>query len=641
MPQKTTAKKTTAKTVRTKKTAVARKPTARAKPAGTPARAPQPDVAPAPLKTKWTNQEIAALLYRIGDILELGGEGVFKVIAYRRAADSVEHLPRNLQDIWQGEPKNLRAINGIGEAIATKLDELFRTGRMSYYEKISNGMPEGLFEMMTIPGVGPQTVLKLWKELDISDINALEAAARAGKLQTLPGFGAKKVEKMLAGIDSARRKKSSTRVLLGRALPFSDEVVGALKEACGAVIEQIECTGSLRRMRATIGDVDILVASNEAEKVIDAFVHLPQVREINAQGGTKASIIAGNAMQVDLRVLEPRNWGTALQYFTGSKEHNIEVRQIALEQGLSLSEWDFKDVKTGKQIFCPREEDVYERLGMQWIPPEMREATGEVRAARKRQLPKLIVRRDLKGDLQSHSTWSDGGYSIEAMATAAKARGLHYLAVTDHSKGLGVTRGMDFDKAQQQWAEIDALNARLTDFRVLKGIEAEIRADGSLDLPDEVLARFDLVLGSTHSALGQSREQITERVIRALRNPYVDIFAHPTGRLIGSREPSALDMEEMFKVAKETGTILEINAAPERLDLSDVHARRAHELGIPIVISSDAHSPEGIDALYFGVAMARRAWLTAGDVVNTLEWGALKKRLKRNRAGGVSNDGNR
>ena len=590
------------------------------------------DVAPpAPLKTKWTNQEIATLFYRIADILELQGETVFKVIAYRRAADSIEHLGRNVQDIWAGDAENLRAISGVGEAIAQKVDELFRTGHMSYYEKISKDIPPGLFELMTIPGIGPKTVMRLWKDLNITDVISLEAGVRAGKLRDLAGFGAKTEEKILAGIEAQRRKKSSTRVLLGRARPFAEELVAALREACGSVCEKIEAAGSLRRMRATIGDIDIVVASDKPDKVIDAFCHLPQVREVNAQGGTKASIIAGNGLQVDLRVLEPSRWGTALQYFTGSKEHSIELRQIALDKGLSLSEWDFKDLKTGKEILAAREEEVYEKLGMQWIPPELREATGEIRAAQKRQLPNLIELRDLKGDLQAHSKWSDGGFTIEQMAEAARARGLHYIAMTDHSKGLGITRGLDFERAKLEWAEIDQVNARMKDFRVLKGIETEIHADGSMDLPDEVLAQFDLVLGSTHSALGQSREQITARVIRALRNPYVDIFAHPTGRLIGTREASALDMEEVFKVAKETGTILEIDGAPERLDLSDVHARRAKELGIPIVISSDAHSPDGIDGLYFGVAMARRGWLEAKDVLNTLEWDELKKRLKRNR----------
>ncbi len=625
-PQTTSKSTPTKKRPAARKTAPARKAAAAQKPNGA-----EP---PPPLKKiQWNNQELAAVLYRIADILELQGDVVFKIVAYRRAADAIEHLPRNVQDLWQGDPGNLRGINGVGEAIADKLDELMRTGRMEYFDKISKDIPPGLFEMMTIPGVGPKTVTRLWKELKITDIQTLENAVRAGKLQKLSGFGAKTEDKILAGIEAARRKKSITRVLLGRALPFAEGIMEALRAACGSTIDQIEATGSLRRMRPTIGDIDILVSSDKPDQVIEEFVHLPQVREVDEQGTTKASIIAQNGMQVDIRVLEPKRWGTALQYFTGSKEHNVQLRQVALDRGLSLSEWDFKVVKTGASILVPTEEEVYQKLGLEWVPPEMREASGEIQAALDKRLPHLIVLRDLKGDLQSHSTWSDGGFSIEQMAEAARERGLKYLAMTDHSKGLGVTNGLDGERARRQWAEIDQLNTRWSDFRILKGVEAEIRADGTIDLPDELLAQFDLVVASTHTALGQPRDKITERVVRALRNPYVDIFAHPTGRLINERESSALDLEALFRVALETGTILEINGSPERLDLDDVHARRAKELGIPIVISSDAHSQSGIDALYFGVAMARRGWLEPADVLNTLEWDELKKRLKRNRRG--------
>ena len=588
---------------------------------------------------KWTNQEIAALLYCIADILEIQGEIVFKAVAYRRAADAIEHLGRDIRDIWQDDAENLRAIPGVGEALAEKIDELLRTGQMSYYEKISKGVPKGIFEMLTIPDVGPKTVARLWKELKITDVAKLEAAARAGKLQKLKGFGARSEEKILAGIEAARRRKASTRILLGAAYPFAQEIVAAMRAACGAAIRDIAPAGSLRRMKQTIGDLDILASSDTPEKIIEAFVNLSQVREVNAQGTTKASIVAQNGLQVDLRVLEPQHWGSALQYFTGRKEHNIALRQIALDQGLSLSEWGFKPVLSAvegtvegdKEILTPREEEVYEKLGMVWIPPELREATGEIEAAQRRQLPRLIELRDLKGDLQSHSDWSDGSFTIEQMAEAARARGLKYLAITDHSKGLGIARGLDPERIRQQWAEIDALSTRWKDFTVLKGIELEIRADGSLDFPDDLLAQFDLVLVSTHSTLKQPREKITMRVVRALRHPLVDMLAHPTGRLLGEREESALDLEEVFRVAKETGTILEINGEPARLDLDDVRVRRAREVGVQITINSDAHSPNGFDGLFFGVAMARRGWLEARDVLNTLEWRELRKRLKRNR----------
>jgi DNA polymerase (family 10) len=581
---------------------------------------------------QWNNQEIAALLMRIADLLEIQGEIVFKIVAYRRAGDAIEHLGRDIRDIWKQDPANLRGIPGVGEAIADKIDELLRTGKLKYFVKISKGVPPGIFELLTIPDVGPKTVKRLWKELKITNVDKLEKAARAGKLRDLKGFGARSEEKILAGIQAQRRKKSSTRVTLGAAYPFAHQMVDALRAACGPAILEIAPAGSLRRMKQTIGDLDILVSSDTPKKVIDAFVSLPSVRDVNAQGTTKASIIAQNGLQVDLRVLEPKHWGSALQYFTGSKEHNVALRQIALDQGLSLSEWGFKTVKGEKEIFTPREEEVYEHLGLAWVPPEMREATGELQIARERKLPRLIELRDLKGDLQSHSTWSDGSFSIEQMAEAARARGLKYLAVTDHSQGLGIARGLTPARMKEQWKEIDDLNKRWSDFQVLKSVEMEIRADGSLDLPDDVLAQLDIVLVSTHSALKQTRDKITARVVKALQHPLVDVFAHPTGRLVQAREETALDLEEAFRVAKETGTILEIDGAPDRLDLDDARARRAREVGVDIVIDSDAHSPDGFDGLFFGVAMARRGWLQAADVLNTLEWKDLRKRLKRNKS---------
>ncbi len=580
---------------------------------------------------KWTNREIAALFYRIADILEIQGEIVFKVVAYRRAADAIEHLGRDIRDIWQNDPKNLQTIPGVGKEISEKIDEILRTGHLKYYDKISKGIPEGIFELLAIPDVGPKTVARLWKELRITNAAKLEKAARAGKLRGLKGFGARSEEKILAGIEAARRKKASTRVLLGAAHPFAQEIVDAMRAACGSVIQNIEPAGSLRRMKQTIGDLDILVSSNEPEKILDAFVRLPLVQQVNEKGTTKASIVAQNGLQVDLRVLEPGRWGSALQYFTGSKEHNVEVRQIALTQGLSLSEWGFKTVKGEKEILTPREEDVYEKLGMTWIPPELREGTGEIAAAQKKKLPRLIELRDIKGDLQTHSTWSDGSFSMEKMAEAARSRGLKYIGVTDHSQGLGIARGLTPERMKQQWKEIDELNKRWNDFKILKSIEVEIRADGTLDMPDEILAQLDLVLASTHSTLKQPREKITARVVRALQHPYVDIFAHPTGRLINEREETALDLEQVFQVAKETGTILEIDGSPERLDLDDVRVRRAREVGVQIVIDSDAHSPDGFRGLFFGVAMARRGWLEAKDALNTLEWDELKTKLKRNK----------
>jgi DNA polymerase (family X) len=577
---------------------------------------------------KWTNQELAGLLSRIADILSLQNEIQFKIIAYRRAADIIEHLSRGVQDIWAGDPENLRQIPGIGEAMSEKFDELFRTGHLKYYEKISSQVPEGVLEFLTIPGVGPKTAARFWKDFHITSLPQLETALSSGKLEA-KGIGEKTIENLTAGIAALRRKGS--RVLLATAFSFAGEMIEALKAACGGSLAEVSTAGSLRRMRATIGDLDLLAASKQPQKVLDVFSTLPQVREVIEKGGTKASIVAHNGLQVDLRVLEPERWGTAIQYFTGSREHNIRIREIALGKGLSLSEWSFKRLKDERETLCATEEEVYARLGMEWMPPELREASGEIEAARAHKLPKLVELTDLKGDLQCHSRWSDGNATIEEMAEAARARGLHYIGLTDHSKGLGVARGLDDKRAREQWEEIDALNERWSDFRVLKSIEVEIRADGSLDLDDETLAKFDLVIASTHSALKQTREKITERVKRALRNPYVDVFAHPTGRLIGSREESALDMEELFKTALETGTILEVDGTSERMDLADVHARRALQLGCKLVVDSDAHNPAGFDDLFWGIAMARRGWATRGDILNTLEWSDLRKHLKRNR----------
>lgn len=577
----------------------------------------------------WSNQEIAALLDRIGDILAIQGENRFKIIAYQRASDVIEHSSRGVQDVWQGDTANLRSIPGVGEAIADKLDELFRTGQMSYYEKIRAQIPEGLVELLAIPGVGPKTVSKFWKDFNITTLDALKAALE-NPAQNLPGIGEKTIENLKQGIGTIGLH--TTRVQLATATYFAQELMEELQKAVGASVKEISTAGSLRRSRPTIGDLDLLAASDKPQVVLDAFTKLPQVREVLAKGETKASIVAHNGMQADLRVLEPKNWGTALQYFTGSREHNIRTRDIALKKGLSLSEWSFAKLKGGKEIFCDSEAKVYETLGMDWIPPELREASGEIEAALQHKLPKLIELQDLKGDLQCHSRWSDGVAPIRAMAEGALKRNLKYIAITDHSKGLGVANGLDEKRTREQWKEIDRINKELGGaFRVLKSVEVEIRADGSLDLPDNLLAGYDLVVATTHSALNQSREKITERVLKALHHPLVDIFGHPTGQLIGSREPSALDLEQVFRAAVETGTILEIDGTPERMDLTDVNARRAVDLGIRLVIDSDAHTPNGFDDLQWGIAMARRGWITKADVLNTLEWDELRKHLKRNK----------
>jgi len=571
-----------------------------------------------------TNKEVAEILRRIADMLEIKGEIVYKALAYRRAADNIEYLGRDIEDVWR-EGKLLE-IPGVGKSLAEKLDELLRTGRMSFYEELREEIPPGVVSLLQVPEVGPKTAKLVWEKLGITSIQELERAAREGKLRTLPGLGVKSEAKILAGIEAFYRR--SERIPLATALPVAKEIIQALKDATPYALK-VTAAGSLRRMKATIGDIDLLASSYQPEEVIEAFTHLPQVAEISMKGPTKSTVFLHSGLQVDLRVLPPERYGSLLQYFTGSKEHNVALRGLALDMGLSLSEYGFK--RGEEEILCPEEEDVYHTLGLEWIPPELRENRGEIEAAREKRLPRLVELGDIKGDLHVHTNWSDGASTVEEIAEAARRRGYQYLVISDHSHGLGIAKGLTPERLREQRAIIDELNRRWSDFRLLQGAEVEIRADGSLDYPDEVLASLDLVIASIHTGLRQDRERITARVINAMRNPYVDIIGHPSGRILGQREESAVDMDEVLRVAKETGTILEVNGTPDRLDLDDVYIRRAVEMGVRLAIDSDAHNLYGLDSLEFGVAMARRGWAEPKDVVNTLPLEELLKTLKRNR----------
>ena len=562
------------------------------------------------------NQEVAGIFAQMADILAIQGENYHRIMAYRRAAENIATLGRPIEEVWQaGE---LETIPGIGKTLAAKIDELMRTGRLGAYEKLKAQVPAGVVEMLQIPDVGPKRAALFWKELGITTIEALEQAAREGRLRTLPGMGAKSEEKVLAGIEALRRRTGRTP--LGVAWPLAQAMLDALRQVPGVV--QAAPAGSLRRMRETVGDLDLLVAAKDPEPVMACFRALPQVAKVLLSGSTKTSIRTHEGLQVDLRVLEPARWGTALQYFTGSQAHNIHLRALALDRGLSLSEYALKR-EDGSEILCATEEEVYAALGLPLIPPELREDRGEIEAALKGRLPDLIELKDLKGDLHFHTTWSDGHHSLLEMAQAARACGLKYALVTDHSHSLGVARGLTVERLREQRAEIEEVNRKMGGtFRLLAGIEVEVRADGTLDLPDEALAELDLVVAAVHSGLRQGREQVTARMLAAIRNPHVDIIAHPTGRLLGEREGADLDMEAIFRAAAETGTALEINAHPKRLDLRDVHVRRAIELGVKLAINSDAHGVNGFGVLPFGVATARRGWATAEDVINT--WSVKK-----------------
>jgi DNA polymerase (family 10) len=571
-----------------------------------------------------TNKEVAEILRRIADMLEIKGEIVYKALAYRRAADNIEYLGRDIEDVWR-EGKLLE-IPGVGKSLAEKLDELLRTGKMSFYEELKEEIPPGVVSLLQVPEVGPKTAKLVWEKLGITSIQELERAAREGKLRTLPGLGVKSEAKILAGIEAFYRR--SERIPLATALPVAKELIKALKEATPHALK-VTAAGSLRRMKATIGDIDLLASSHKPEEVIETFTRLPQVAEVSMKGPTKSTVFLHSGLQVDLRVLPPERYGSLLQYFTGSKEHNVALRGLALDMGLSLSEYGFK--RGEEEILCPEEEDVYHTLGLEWIPPELRENRGEIEAAKEGRLPRLVELGDIKGDLHVHTNWSDGASSIEEIAEAARRRGYQYLVISDHSHGLGIAKGLTLERLKEQRAIIDELNRRWSDFRLLQGAEVEIRADGSLDYPDEILASLDLVIASIHTGLRQERERITARVINAMRNPYVDIIGHPSGRILGQREESAVDMDEVLRVAKETGTILEVNGTPDRLDLDDVYIRRAVEMGVKLAIDSDAHNLYGLDSLEFGVAMARRGWAEPKDVVNTLPLEELLKALKRNR----------
>lgn len=568
-----------------------------------------------------TNQEVAHIFATIADMLQLKGENFHRVNAYRRGAETVANLPRDINAVHA--EGTLEDLPYIGSTLAEKIDEILTTGELTFYNKLSQEVPLSVVEMMQVPGMGPKTAALVWKELGVDSIEELKAAAEAGELRDLPGLGAKTESNILAGIDILSRR--TDRYLIGDAYPLAigilDELLELPESQHGTV------AGSLRRGRATIGDIDLLIASDTPEPIMKAFVEMSSVARVLGHGETKSSVELHSGHQVDLRVLPTERYGTLLVYFTGSKDHNVVLREMALKQGLSLNEHAFTPVENGDEILCDTEEEVYATLGLPWIPPELRENRGEIEAAKAGELPDLITLDDMRGDLQSHTTWSDGKSSVLEQARAAQAQGYDYLLITDHSYGLGVVQGMAPEDVDKQREEVDAANDELAgEFTVLQGVEVEIKADGTLDYDDETLAKFDIVLASLHTSLRQPREQITERLLNAIRNPYVRIIGHPRGRLLPDREPADLDMDAVYEAAAEHNVALEINANPHRLDLDDIHARRAVEMGVKLTISTDAHRPDQFALMHYGVTMARRGWVTAADVVNTwplekvLEW---------------------
>lgn len=555
------------------------------------------------------NRQLADTFTLIANLSEIKGEVIYVILAYRKASENLMTLGREASEYWK-EGK-LREIPAVGKAISEKIDELLTTGKLEFLEKLKQEVPASLADWLQVPGLGPRKISLIWRTLNITALSELETAAKNGQLRDLPGMGVKSESAILEGIASLARR--SGRIPLGRAYPLAQQIITTLKGVKGVVAA--ESAGSLRRMRSTVGDLDILVASKDSAAVMEAFINLPGVSRVLGKGETKSSIEFTDGVRAQVWVHAPEKFGTALQYATGSKDHNVQLRQIALAKGLSLSEHSF--TKANGEIFCATEQEVYKTLGLPWIPPELREDHGEVQAAKENKLPKLIEVKDIKADLQTHSTWSDGKLSMLEMAQAAAKRGMKVIAFTDHSASLGVTGGLKMEDHKKQAAEIKKIQKQLGDkILVLHASEVEIKADGTLDYPDEFLATLDLVVASMHTSLRQTREKVTQRTINAIRNPHVDIIGHPTGRLISDREGADLDMEAVFKAAAETGVALEINAHPSRLDLDDMYARRAKDLGIPISINTDSHSEDDFDNLFYGVAIARRAWLTRDDVIN-------------------------
>jgi DNA polymerase (family X) len=553
------------------------------------------------------NLEIVAVFNQIADLLEIQGANPFRVRAYRRGAIAIQALADPVESIAQ--QGTLRNIAGIGEDLANKINEYLQTGKMEFHEALKQEVPPALVKLVDIPSVGPKTAKQIYDQFKVQDIEELEALCKTDKLLSVGGFKQKSIDNILRGIEVYRRRKGN--YLLGRAVPIADSICRYL----GSHAEQVAYAGSLRRMKEIVHDVDILAASRNPEETMKAFLALPTIQAVLAQGGTKASVRLEDDLQVDLRVIEPGSWGAAMHYFTGSKAHNIRMRERAIKLGLKLNEYGLFD-SNDKQIAGPDEAEIFEKLGLPFIPPVLREDRGEMEAAAGGRLPKLIQLEDIRGDLHMHTSWTDGKYTTEEMVQAARKRGYKYVAITDHSKSLGVAGGLSDDDLMKHTAEARALDAKYPDIRVLAGTEADIRQDGTMDYPDELLKQLDFVVASVHSGFKQDRETLTMRVVRAMQNPYVRVIGHPTGRLLQDRDPYDLDFDEIMKEAVRTRTCLEVNANFHRLDLNDIHCRKARDMGVHVIINTDSHNYEDLLNLPYGVATAQRGWIEKDRVLN-------------------------
>lgn len=569
------------------------------------------------------NADVAAALNEIAELLELKNESSFRIRAYQNAGRTLGGLTEDVRTL--AAEGRLEKVKGIGGGIAQKIEEMLDTGRSSYLDDLRAEFPSGVRSLMAVPGIGPSLARRVYRELGVDGLDALKAAAESGALASLPGMGDKSAENVLRAL--GRVNKQESRISIGRAIPLVEELIEQLRPLRS--VDKLQPAGSLRRWSPTIGDIDLMATAADSSEIMDAFVALPQVAQVLGRGPTKSSIVSDNGLQVDLRIVEAECFGSLLQHFTGSRAHNIELREYALHRGLSLNEYGISRVESGDVQRFTDERVFYETLDLEYIPPELREGTGEIAAARQRSLPRLVTVQEIRGDLHVHSDWSDGALPMEAMVLAAREHGYEYVAITDHSVGIGVAHGLSPERLQEQITEIRALDRRTDGIRVFAGSEVNIKRDGTLDFSDDLLARLDWVIASIHSGFNQPEAEMTARIIAAMENPHVDAIAHPTGRLIGKRAPYDVDLEAVFRAAARTHTALEINSFPERLDLVDAHVRRATELGAMVVINTDAHAPVHFDNIRYGVAMARRGWAEAANVVNSLPLARLEEWLRR------------
>ncbi len=557
------------------------------------------------------NADVAAILYEIADLLDLQGVA-FKPIAYRKAASSIEQLEEPIHKVV--EEGRLLEVKGIGESIAKKVEEIVKTGKLDYLERLRLEVPPELTELVRVPEVGPKTAMLLYKKLGIKNLDQLKKALMEHKLHTLKGFGEKTEERILQGIRTLEATKG--RMLLGEAYPAAAAVVDYMKSEG---LKLVSIAGSLRRGKETIGDIDILVGDDDAAEATKIFVSNPDVDEVIMKGPSKSSVRLSSGLQVDMRVVEVKSWGAALQYFTGSKEHNVALRSIGIKMGFKLNEYGVADRKSGRMIAGATEEEVYKLFGMKVMPPEMRENTGELDLAKVGKLPDLVELDDVKGDLHVHTNWSDGSSTLKEIIPACLAKGYEYLGVSDHSQGLRIANGLTPERMRQQIQLLRKTEKELDGkLRLFTGSEVDIKPDGTLDYPKSLIDELDVIIASVHSRFRMSKAEMTERIVTAIHSGSVDILGHPTGRVIGQRDSYEVDLEEVFDEAKKQGVFMEVNSFPERLDLRDIHCRQAKEVGIRVAIDTDSHHVTHLDNMRFGVITARRGWLEKKDVLNSM-----------------------